>query len=290
MAWFSRRADRVDGVAPPGGYAFLPEALAENAAGRLTDAQRAMFAYAHWQMWLFPTITGDLRRGEVRTVEGGIRKVRPLDVAQNTTTSSTPKYALEVGGESFDVPSHTVWEAVPNVGYFRLYYLPRSRTAVNLERLADPPVDVSNPQDVIGATWQAVGAALRPSIGKGGRARKADLAAKADAMLRAATAGGPDGDGISTAPGSAPDSEAELVGTWRSAFFTVDVQPGGRLTLTPALQPAQTGRWDLDSNSRLHVLLDGSPQTEDMVTEVTLAGKRLTVQFFGQPMTLDRVG
>jgi hypothetical protein len=290
MARFLHRSDHGQGAAPSGGYAFLPEALTDNAAGQLTDAQRSMFTHAGWQMRLLPTITGDLRKGEVRWVEGGIRKTRPLDMSQSTTTSSTPKYALEVGGESFDVPSHTVWDAVPEVGYFRLYYLPRSRMAINLERLPDPPVDASDPQDVIRAAWQAVGAALRPGIRNRDLARKADSAAHADAMLRAAMTQGQSGADSTVETGTGSVTEAGLVGTWRSVFVTVDVRPDGTLTLTAATQPPQTGRWHLDSAARLHLLLDGAAQTEEMITTVSLAGSRLNVELFGQTITLERAG
>ncbi len=274
------------------GFAFMPDALESNAAGRLTDAQKAMFRHGSFMMRVLPTLTGDLRKGNVQVIEGALRKTRPSDVGRQMTdawtkASSVPQYSLEVAGRSFDVPSKAVWDAVPEAGYFRLYYLPHSKTAVNVERLPDPPVG-STREDVVGAVGDALGAALRPSLTRRDSAQKAETAAHADAVLRAAGVGDPSGAVTVPAPGAGAVSSEDAVGRWSSVFFDVDVRDDGTLSLQSPASPAQHGRWHIDAEGRLHVLFDGQDQSDELVTPVSLAGDRLALEFGGQQISLQR--
>jgi hypothetical protein len=267
------------------GYAFMPEALETNAAGRLTDDQKAMFKQGSALMRFLPTMMGDLRKGEVKSIEGPLRKTTPLDIGRPAGTQRPRAHALEVAGRSFDVPSKTVWDAVPEAGYFRLYYLPRTKTAVNLERLPDPPVEATR-EDVLGAVGGALSAALRPSLTKDDLVQKAETAAHADAVLRAA--GIADVSGAATAPDGEAASSDEVVGRWTSVFFDVDVRSDGTLTLQNPQLPAQPGRWHIDDEGQLHVLFDGEDVADELVTPVTLSGDRLSLDFGGQQITLQR--
>jgi hypothetical protein len=265
------------------GFAFMPEALESNAAGQLTDAQIAMFKRGSWMMRWLPAVTGDLRHRRVNAIEGPIRKTTLTDLAQSTTGTGTPRHYLEVAGKSFDVPSTTVWQSAPDVGYVRLYFLPHSHTAVNLERLPDPPV-ASTQQAVRESVKEVMASALRPAVTTRGLAKKAEDAAQADAVLRAATGGQQ-----VPAPGAesgAPLGE-DLVGSWSSPFFNVQVRADGSLTLHGTAQPVgQEGTWRLDPEGRLRVRFDGDPESDEMVTQIAVTADALSLD--GQPFTLHR--
>ncbi len=264
------------------GYAFLPDALETNAGGRMTEAQRDMMRVGSFVKRFLPIVTGDLRKGKVRCIEGAMRKTVPVDLAQSTVTSGMMRYYLEINGESFEVPSKAVWDTVPGTGYFRLYYLPHSKTVINLERLPDPPVNASSVQDVREAVADAVGASLRPSFTKHGSAEKAERMAHADAVIRAATSAN------QPIPGG-PANAADLVGRWTSMFFNVEVRADGTLSMdNPQGGPAQQGHWRVSPDGQLHLTFQDDP--DEVVTPIAVAGDRLQVEIAGQPMTLQRAG
>jgi hypothetical protein len=82
-------------------------------------------------------IGADLRSGTVESIEGAFRKTSWSSGGGNTVTH----YSFEVAGTRFDEPSTAGYEAAPDAGIVRLFYLPRSKRVVNLERLPDRPVD-----------------------------------------------------------------------------------------------------------------------------------------------------
>lgn len=265
-------------------YAFMPDALEANAAGQLTDAQHAMFAEGSFVMRLMPTVTGDLHKGAVAVVEGALRKKMPINVSQSPESSGMQLHALEVEGVDYEVPSRRVWDEVPTTGWVRLYYLPRSRVTVNLEILPDPAVDAS-PQDVVGTVRDVIGSALSPGVTKRSRIKRAERAAHAQAVVRSAMNGG---TGPQTAPVSAVSGTAtreDLVGSWTSMFFNVEVSGDGTLTINNAQGVRQPGRWMVDTQSQLHVQIDDE---DDLVTPFMVADNQLTIQFAGQELTLQR--
>ncbi len=267
------------------GYAFLPEALEANAAGRLTDAQRDMFREGPWVRRLIPALTGDLRRHEVHAVDGPIRKTfsEPGGAGQHMKN-----YFLEVAGTTYGVPSPSVWESAPSAGYVRLYYLPRSRTAVNLERLPDPPVEATR-ETVAGAVANTVAAAFRPAFTKRGRAEKAELLAQASAVLNAAT--GTSAVPESGAPAPDPVTAADLVGRWTSPLFDVDVRSDGTLSLGAALEGVgRHAQWHIAADGRLHVRFDGDAEEDELVTAIARHEDRLDLDIGGQHVTLQRSG
>ena len=269
------------------GFAFMPEALESNAAGQLTDAQRAMFKHGSWMMRWLPALTGDLRRGQVRAIEGPIRKTTLTDLAQSTVGTGTRRHYLEVNGQSFDVPSTTVWEAAPEVGYVRLYYLPHSHTAVNLERLPAPPVE-SSQRAVLGSVTDAMASALRPALTKRGAARKAEDAAHADAVLRAATGAG-NQPASTSAPGSAVPLDEDVVGKWSSPFFNVEVRADGSLSIQSSPQGgSQDGQWSIGPDGRLRVRFAGDAASDELVTEFAVTVDQLSLKLDGQWFTLQR--
>lgn len=261
------------------GFAFLPEALESNAAGRLTDAQRKMFTRVRWLRRWLSVFTGDLRRGEVKAIEGAIHKPAP-----ESSGSGTPGvwwYFLEVAGKRFEVPSKSVWESAPGAGWFRLYYLPRSHTAVNLERLPDPAVDTAQP--LVDPLQEVMTSVIRPAFTVRGRTKKAESMARADAALRAAM-------GATNPPGNAPTgtpSPTAVAGRWTGPLFDVDVRSDGSLTMTnPAQGGSQSGRWRIGPEGRLHVRFDGD--ADELVTDFTVDGDVLSIDLGGQRVALRR--
>src|SRR5215472_15833691 len=73
-------------------------------------------------------LTRDLQESRVESVEGAIGKRR---VSGGRTRST---YYLDVGERSFNVGSGWYHDA-PDAGWVRVYYLPLSKTIVNLERI-----------------------------------------------------------------------------------------------------------------------------------------------------------
>src|SRR5690348_11198479 len=78
-------------------------------------------------------LTGDLRNVQVLSAEGAIGKQR----YSGGRTRGT--YWLYVGDQRFKVSGGT-YQAAPDAGLVRLYYLARSRKIVNLERLPNAPL------------------------------------------------------------------------------------------------------------------------------------------------------
>jgi hypothetical protein len=93
----------------------------------------------------------DLRHGRVQAVTGPITKEQEsaMDV------DSTSIYILKVGDQRFTVAALT-FEAAPQSGPVRLYYLPASRKVVNLEAITDgTPADDPRPlAEAIIGSWR----------------------------------------------------------------------------------------------------------------------------------------
>jgi hypothetical protein len=269
-----------------GGYAFMPDALDANAAGRLTDSQHAMLEDGSFEMRVLPTVTGDLHKGVVAAVEGAVRKKRPVNLAQDSRSAGAQHYALEVGGVDYDVPSRRVWEEAPQMGWVRLYYLPRSRLAVNLEILPDHVVD-SSPQDVISPLRDVLGSVFSPGLTKRSRIKRADRAAQAQAAVRSVMEAGSGQPNPSEPMSSAAGDAGDLVGSWTSAFFNVQVSGNGTLMIENSQGVHQGGQWRVDPNGQLHLRLDGG-DGDDLITPFSASDGQLSIQFAGQQMILQR--
>src|SRR5262245_41622654 len=83
----------------------------------------------------FDPLAADVREGRVATVQGAVGKRR---VQLSTRTGGT-RYYLKVG--AYQLRTYlSAYDAAPDAGYVRAYYLPRTRRLVNLERLPNPPL------------------------------------------------------------------------------------------------------------------------------------------------------
>jgi hypothetical protein len=181
---------RTAGVA--GDSPFLPEALEANRDGRLTDAQRR-------------SCLAQSRR--VRWAGAGIGGL------------------VIVLGLLFAVTRHA-FAAAPQARYVRVFYLPRSRKAVNLERLPDPPAGeatIATMQESAKGTVSALGS--RNTV-KAAEAMAAQLAMQ-DRYQEQADKGpsAPPPDQLDPRP-----LAGAIVGSWASALLTVTFRADGTMT------------------------------------------------------------
>lgn len=140
--------------------ANLNVALEDNRAGELSAAQRReLRAAVHWHtegmlgiaLRRLHPLARDLKAGYVASVEGAVRKrlgvdLHPLVVAPDSTAPTAFRIWVAnrgLGNQEFQT-SQDVYDVVPEAGQVRLFYLPRSRWVVNIEPLADSPVDASS--------------------------------------------------------------------------------------------------------------------------------------------------
>ncbi|HEY7828064.1 MAG TPA: hypothetical protein VIB99_07505 [Candidatus Limnocylindrales bacterium] len=217
-------------------------------------------------------LSSDLASGSVETVEGAVLR----DVRQG---QHTEWFYLHVAGKSFEVP-RSIYEAAPEAGYVRVYFLPRSKTVVNLERLAAPPL----PAGAAGSPATLAQEALA-SIGSG------DLNQRAEAMAQIAglkasmeqalaqpvsvAAPGPDG--------TQPMAEA-IVGTWQAGPIRVSFAADGSLSMTLPGGRQQAGTWSVDATGVLRAQLGGQSE----MGEARISGDTLVVGDGKEMLSLKR--
>ena len=78
-------------------------------------------------------LAADVREGRVEIVQGAVGKSR----MRSTSRTGFTRYYLIVGCQLQAYWS--AYDAAPDAGYVRAFYLPRTRRLVNLERLPNPP-------------------------------------------------------------------------------------------------------------------------------------------------------
>jgi hypothetical protein len=217
------------------------------------------------------SLSRDLSAGSVVTVEGAV--LRGIRQGQRTEW-----FTLEVAGQRFDVP-RSVYNASPEAGYVRVYYLPRSKKVVNLEVLpskAISPELAANPQ----AIAQGAFAGLRTHDSTQRAESMAELAAlKTSFEAGTTTAAAPP-----PAPAGGPQLAESIVGSWRSGPIGVTFAAGGTMTTDLPGGHGQAGQWSVDGNGHLHAQLMG----RDMVGVAWVAGDTLTIQEDGQGRQFQR--
>lgn len=225
----------------------------------------------------------DVRAGRVESIEGAIRKRAGTDAIyalRGPAASPAPTSHLiwvanrQAGDQQFDSPQ-AIYEAAPEAGMVRIYYLPTSRWVVNLELLPDPPVEDVSPEGVnrivgaAGAAWER-----RDMVGV------AEARAQLPALERELewyTPRGPIDAGE-------PVDQAALLGTWSSPFLTLEVRGGGTLTVRLADGSEQPGQWSIDPSGRLSADVFGARR----VIDASIADDALTLVIEGQAMRLRR--
>jgi hypothetical protein len=221
------------------------------------------------------SLSRDLSRGVVASVDGAILK----NVRSSGGRSSSSSYYIHVAGKNFDVP-RSVYLAAPDAGIVRVYFLPRSRTVVNLEQRPDRPLPASaasSPTEVV----QALATGLRSR----------DLTQEAEAMAQMATLKKSFDQAAAAAAIAPPARELDprplaeaIVGTWQTGPISFTFAADGTMTTTLPTGQGQPGHWSVDSGRQLHAQFGG----RDQVGEAWVAGDTLTIKQGGEGRQFQR--
>jgi len=215
-------------------------------------------------------LTEDVQNGRVEAVEGAVGKRR---VGHGRARDS---YYLEVGDRTFTIGSRT-YALLPEAGWVRAYFLPRSRQVVNVEILPNRSI-------AAGTTVRDALQTLVPGLlsrGADGNEARAEAAAIADAFQRSAFDPSPQ-----PPPAGAryprPLAEA-ILGTWTNPMFRVTFSEGGTVVIRMFSGDRQ-GHWSVDATGRLRADIMGGGQTAD----AWIVGDRLTIAADGQGLVFTR--
>jgi hypothetical protein len=220
------------------------------------------------------SMDADLRAGKVLSVEGAIAK-RTVVMHGRSTSSTT--YYIDVDDKSMQA-FRDQYEAAPDAGYVRVYYVPRSMRVVNLEELPDKPVPdgaIKSPADVL--KLAASGLVGFDEV------KKAEARAEMAAISRQV---GPQPANPPPASRRDPRPLAEaIVGAWSNGVLTLTFNPDGTVKAVTAIgaQP-RDGRWSVDAQGRLV----GDVMGEHAAVEAWVAGDRLTIAQAGEAMSFQR--
>jgi hypothetical protein len=226
-------------------------------------------------------ITKDVRSGRVDSVEGAITKRQVTTDGGSGGGSSDTTYYLDVSGKRLEV-SHVGYEAAPEAGWVRLYYLPASHHVVNLERLPDPAQPELTP-----ATAQGMAQTLFSSLRSHNESTVAEARAQAAAMGSQFTAQAMQA-AIPPPPeqrDARPLAEA-IIGSWTSPFISVTFAADGTVTSTMLNGRQMAGQWSIDAQGQLHAGIAGN----DNVGEAWVVGNTLTVSEGGMGLSFQRTG
>jgi hypothetical protein len=218
-------------------------------------------------------LTRDVRAGSVTTVEGPVSTDR---VQSGGGTGMTHDY-LFVANVRYECSPQAL-DMIGIGGVFRVYYLPRSRRVVNLERLADAPLPsgVAEPGQLLRE--------IPTALGIHGRERQAETLASLAALERSLGAGA----AAPPPPAGRQDDRplaASIVGAWHGLAGSVSFEGDGRARGTiGGMQMA--GRWSVGGDGKLH--LEGMGQ--ELVADAWVAGDTLTLVLDGRPMPFRRTG
>ncbi|HEX7498490.1 MAG TPA: hypothetical protein VF344_08505 [Candidatus Limnocylindrales bacterium] len=222
------------------------------------------------------SLTQDMRSGRVEMVEGAIGKHKYEREGSHTTWTD---HYLDVAGRSFEVDS-TAFLAAPDVGYVRLYVLPRSHVIVNLERMPDRPLPTGATTSTATIVADAITAARSHDTVKAAEAR-AELDAIGNALQaeRSSAATPPPADQRDPRP----LAEA-IVGTWQTGPMSISFLPDGTMVVRLPGGRERHERWSVGADGRLHASGDG----RDTATDAWVAGDALTISENGQGMVYRR--
>ena len=211
----------------------------------------------------------DVKQRQVQSVEGAIGKRGPIGGRVST-------YFLDVGDRTFQVSRATFADA-PDAGWVRLYFLPRSRKIVNLERLPQAaPVREASLEDLA----KTVRASMQWSHRREANEARADLANIGDALTASIAKG-------SAHPPLARDSRPlgeAIVGTWSNGVMKVMFSADSTVT-TNIFGAQRNGHWSVDDRGRLRTDITGSEGSVD----AWIVGNELTIALDENGMTFTRV-
>jgi hypothetical protein len=220
----------------------------------------------------FDPLAADVRDARVETIEGAIGKRRVQLPGKTTST----RYYLVIAGRQLRTYL-SAYDAAPDAGYVRAYYLPRTRKLVNLERLPNPPLP-SGPdeaRDMFGR--------IASTFFSSDRVASAEARAKAAGLIDAVKSVIESSDSPTGRAAGGLVRQA-LVGTWTHPLVTVTLADDGIATVTTIAGASRAGHWSVDSQGRL--LTDVTGKMEP--TDAALDGDRLTIQLEGRSLTFTR--
>jgi len=217
-------------------------------------------------------LSRDLRHMQVQSAEGPIGKHR----GGSTGRSGRRAYLFDVGDGTFRAASRRSYDAAPDAGIVRVYFLPRSRRVVNLERLPDVAFGPgTTPQDVVASLGAAVRSRSRRDVNEI-RAKMAPVMDAANAALD---------EPATPPPLGARDPrplEQAIVGTWRSPILTVAFQADGSVSATMLGGMQRRGRWSVDRAGRLISDVMGHQDAAEawiVADELTIAAEGNALRF-----------
>jgi hypothetical protein len=304
---------------------FPPSALTENAAGRLTDQQRArwrqmsrgmrkaelsfavIFAIIGALVTFAPgpakdatikpliglgclvivvvlvvraltggdKITADVRAGRVQSIDGAIAK---HVVHSQSGESSSESHFLDVGGQRFET-GPLGYEAAPEAGYVRLFFLPRSHRVVNLQLIPGSAVPDITTMSVPEVAHTVLGAMHGGEVARAeARAQMATMATQFQAQVHA-DATPPPSDQLDARP-----LAQAIIGTWKNPMMTISFAADGTGTQTMMNGRETKGQWSVDAQGQLHATLMGQDQT----AAAWIAGDTLTISIGTMALAFQR--
>lgn len=218
-------------------------------------------------------LSRDLRHRQVQSADGAIGK----RTGSYSARGARRTHWLDVGDGTYRV-SPSGYDAAPDAGIVRVYFLPRSRRVVNLERLPDAPFKG-------GITPHGVLATIGEALLSGNRREINEIRAQGALFFEAAKAARdePVAPPAPSARDPHPLAQA-IVGTWTSALMTVTFEPDGTVIGTLFGGVHRRGRWSVDGAGRL--IADVTGQRE--AANAWVAGNELTIAAEGTALRFTR--
>jgi len=214
----------------------------------------------------------DLRHMKVQMAEGPIGK----HLGRSTGRYGMRSYWFDVGDAAYRVASRRLYDAAPDAGIVRVYFLPRSRRVVNLERLPDVAF-------APGTTARDVVASLGAAMWSHNQREINEIRAKMAPVMDAVNAARDEPVTRPTLADPRPLEQA-IVGTWRSPILTVTFDADGSVSATMISGMQRRGRWSVDRRGRLVSDVMGR---ED-ATEAWVVGDELTITADGTALKFSR--
>jgi hypothetical protein len=221
----------------------------------------------------FDPLAADVREGRVETVEGAVGKRR----RQSNSRTRGARYYLTIGGRQLRTYL-SAYDAAPDAGYVRAYYLPRTRKLVNLERLPNPPLP-AGPDEARGMFGR-----MARAFASGDPVAFAEARANAAGLLDAAQESMREPSNAVSGRVAGGVVREALVGRWTHPLVTVILAEDGTATVTTMVGSTQAGHWSVDGHGRLLTDVTGTMEPTDAV----LDGGRLTIQLKGRRLTFSR--
>ena len=221
----------------------------------------------------FDPLAADVHEGRVETVQGAIGKRR----VQSTARSGFTRYYLNIGGCQLQTYL-SAYDAAPDAGYVRAYYLPRTRRLVSLERLPNPPLP-SGPdeaRDMFGRIARALVSRDPVAFAEA----KASAAGLVDAVRESIV----DASEAPSGRVAGGLGRGALVGRWTHPLLNVVLAEDGTATITTIAGASRAGHWSVDAQGRLLTDVTGTMEPTDAV----LDGDHLTIQLEGRRLTFTR--